>query len=155
MKKVKMINTSYANAYKEVLIVLNNLIKEDYKKIPKEYIEFLEINANPAYDFKYDSSKAFNEQELLDDTKYILFGLFEKYGATETQKSKIKEFKDNYNEKLEKEKREKYNPEDIFKKINLNENIINETKESVQMIKYKEQRWYEKLFAKILKIFKK
>ena len=33
-----MINTSYANAYKEVLIVLNNLIKEDYEKIPKEYI---------------------------------------------------------------------------------------------------------------------
>lgn len=149
-----MINTSYANAYKEVLIVLNNLIKEDYEKIPKEYIEFLETNANPDYDFKYDSSKAFNEQELLDDTKYILFGLFEKYGATEVQKSKIKAFKKNCNEKLEKEKREKYNPNDIFKKNNLNENI-NETKESVQMVEYKEKRWYEKLFAKILKIFKK
>lgn len=149
-----MINTSYANAYKEVLIVLNNLIKEDYEKIPKEYIEFLETNANPDYDFKYDSSKAFNEQELLDDTKYILFGLFEKYGATEVQKLKIKAFKSNYNEKLEKEKRDKYNPDDIFKKNNLNKNI-NETKESVQMVEYKEQRWYEKLFAKILKIFKK
>ena len=118
-----MINTSYANAYKEVLIVLNNLIKEDYEKIPKEYIEFLETNANPDYDFKYDSSKAFNEQELLDDTKYILFGLFEKYGATEVQKLKIKAFKSNYNEKLEKEKRDKYNPDDIFKKNNLNKNI--------------------------------
>ena len=150
-----MINTSYANAYKEVLIVLNNLIKEDYEKIPKEYIEFLETNANPNYDFKYDSSKAFNEQELLDDTKYILFSLFEKYGATEIQKSKIKSFKDNYNKKLEKEKREKYNPDDIFKKNTLNENIINETKENVQMVEYKEQRWYEKIFAKILKIFRK
>ena len=149
-----MINTSYANAYKEVLIVLNNLIKEDYEKIPKEYIEFLETNANPDYDFKYDSSKAFNEQELLDDTKYILFGLFEKYGATEVQKLKIKAFKNNYNEKLEKEKREKYNPDDIFKKNNLNENI-NEIKESVQIVEYKEQRWYEKIFAKILKIFRK
>ena len=150
-----MINTSYANAYKEVLIVLNNLIKEDYEKIPKEYIEFLETNANPNYDFKYDSSKAFNEQELLDDTKYILFSLFEKYGATEIQKSKIKSFKDNYNKKLEKKKREKYNPDDIFKKNTLNENIINETKENVQMVEYKEQRWYEKIFAKILKIFRK
>lgn len=154
MKKVKMINTNYANADKEVLIVLNNLIKEDYEKIPKEYIKFLETNANPDYDFKYDSSKAFNEQELLDDTKYILFGLFEKYGATEVQKSKIKAFKNNYNEKLEKEKREKYNPDDIFKKNNLNENIINKTKENVQIVEYKKQRWYEKLFAKILKIFK-
>lgn len=149
-----MKNTTYANAYKEVLIVLNNLIRDDYEKIPKEYIEFFEANANPDYDFRYDTSKAFSEQELLDDTKYILFGLFEKYGATEVQKLKIKTFKDNYNEKIENEKREKYNPDDIFKKNNLNENI-NETKENVQIVEYKENRWYEKLFAKILKIFKK
>ena len=84
-----MINTNYANAYKEVLIVINNLVQEDYDKIPKEYIEFLENNANSDYDFKYDSSKSFDQQELLDDTKYILFGLFEKYGATEKQKLKI------------------------------------------------------------------
>ena len=42
-----MINTNYANAYKEVLIVLNNLIKEDYEKIPKEYIE--SYNLRPCF----------------------------------------------------------------------------------------------------------
>ena len=31
-----MVNTSYANAYREVLIVINNLVKEDYEKIPKD-----------------------------------------------------------------------------------------------------------------------
>lgn len=36
-----MINTVYTNAYKEVLIVISNLVKEDYEKIPKEYIKFL------------------------------------------------------------------------------------------------------------------
>ena len=90
-----MVNTSYANAYKEVLIVINNLVKEDYEKIPKEYIEFLEDNCNNDYEFKYDTSKSFDKQELLDDTKYILFGLFEKFGATEIQKAKIKSFKTN------------------------------------------------------------
>lgn len=154
-----MINTNYANAYKEVLIVLSNLIKEDYEKIPKEYIEFLKTNANPDYDFKYDNSKAFNEQELLDDTKYILFGLFEKYGATEVQKSKIKSFKDNYNEKIEKEKREKYNPDNIFNK---KQGIINEMDEetkikegTVSIVKYEKTKWYQKIFAKILNIFRK
>ena len=145
-----MINTNYANAYKEVLIVISNLIKEDYEKIPKEYIEFLERNANPDYDFKYDISKAFDEQELLDDTKYILFGLFEKYGATEAQKSKIKALKNNYNEKSEKQKREKYNADKIFKKNNLNE-----TQEKVQMVKHKEFKWYQKIFYKILNVFGK
>ena len=42
----KMINAKYANEYKEVLAVLNNLVKEDYEKIPKEYIEFFETNCN-------------------------------------------------------------------------------------------------------------
>ena len=96
-----MVKTNYANAYKEVLVILDNLIKEDYDKIPKEYIDFLTANYNNNYEFYYDTSKTFEEQELLDDTKYILFGLFEKFGATELQKEKIKNFKKNYYNKLE------------------------------------------------------
>ena len=150
---VKMVNTSYANAYKEVLVVLSNLIEEDYEKIPKEYIEFLEANANSDYDFKYDSSKPFNNQKLLDETKYILFGLFEKYGATQNQKNKIKIFKDNYNRKLEQEKRKKYNPDDIFEKVDVNKSL--ENKENLQMIDSKKLKWYQKIFLKIFKKFKK
>ena len=125
-----MVKTNYANAYKEVLIILDNLIKEDYDKIPKEYIEFLKSNCNNEYEFYYDNSKTFEEQELLDDTKYILFGLLEKFGATEIQKEKIKNFKDNYYRKIEEEKREQYNPDDIFKKVNTNIKTTN-----IKMIK--------------------
>jgi len=126
-----MIKTNYANAYKEVLIILNNLIKEDYDKIPKEYIEFLIANCNNDYEFYYDNSKTFEEQDLLEDTKYILFGLFEKFGATESQKVKIKAFRNNYYNKLEQEKREKYNPDNIFKtKENNTNNSLIKNKES-------------------------
>ena len=118
-----MVKTNYANAYKEVLIILDNLIKEDYDKIPKEYIKFLKSNCNNEYEFYYDTSKTFEEQELLDDTKYILFGLFEKFGATELQKEKIKSFKDNCYSQLEQEKKEKYDPNDIFKKQDENTKI--------------------------------
>ena len=137
-----MVKTNYANAYKEVLIVLDNLIKEDYDKIPKEYIEFLKSNCNNEYEFYYDNSKTFEEQELLDDTKYILFGLFEKFGATEIQKEKIKNFKDNYYRKIEEEKREQYNPDDIFKKVNTNIKTTNietpENNSNTKLIEYKE-----------------
>ena len=85
-----MVRTNYANAYKEVLVILDNFKKEDYNKIPKEYVEFLTANCNNDYEFYYDTSKTFEHQELLDDTKYILFGLFEKFGSTELQKEKIK-----------------------------------------------------------------
>ena len=150
-----MLKTSYANAYKEVLIILDNLIKEDYDKIPKEYIEFLKSNCNNEYEFYYDNSKTFEEQELLDDTKYILFGLFEKFGATEIQKEKIKNFKDNYFRKIEEEKREQYNPDDIFKKVNTNiKTTIIETSENnsnTKLIKYKET-FFTKLKNFLLKI---
>ncbi len=147
-----MINTVYTNAYKEVLIVISNLVKEDYEKIPKEYIKFLKENCNNEYEFIYDTSKSFNEQELLDDTKYILFGLFEKYGATEIQKAKINAYKINYRNQLEKPKIEKYNSNDIFKneqEKNIEENVI-----PTEMIVYKENI-FKKLIIMIKRFFHK
>ena len=60
-EKNKMLKTNYANAYKEVLIILESLIKEDHDKIQKEYIEFLKSNCNNEYEFYYDNSKNFEE----------------------------------------------------------------------------------------------
>lgn len=104
-----MINAKYANAYVEVLAIINNLVEEDYKKIPEEYIEFLKLNCSKDYNFYYDDTKSFNDQNLMEETKYILFFLFEKFGATDKQKEKINAFKIKYYNKLEEDKREKYN----------------------------------------------
>lgn len=109
-----MAQKNYANAYKEVLVIINMLIKKDYDKIPKEYIDFLQDNCNNEHVFEYDNSKSLEEQKLLDDTKYILFGLFEKFGATEKQKGAINAFRTAYNNRVEFEKRKKYNPDNIF-----------------------------------------
>ena len=149
-----MVKTNYANAYKEVLVILDNLIKEDYNKIPKAYIEFLIANCNNDYEFYYDTSKTFDQQELLDDTKYILFGLFEKFGSTELQQKEIKAFKNNYYRKLDEEKKTKYNT-DIFQDRNKHkqekykENIITN---EVAMVEYKESL-YRKIINKIKEIF--
>ena len=152
-----MVKTNYANAYKEVLVILDNLIKEDYDKIPKEYIEFLKSNCNNEYEFYYDNSKTFEEQELLDDTKYILFGLFEKFGATELQKEKIKAFKNNHYRKIEEEKRKIYNPDNIFnnEKNNIDITISKQQIEEKSLVENKKISWYQKLFSKVLRIFRK
>ena len=137
-----MVKTNYADVYKEVLVILDKLIEEDYNKIPKEYIEFLTENCNNDYEFNYDTSKTFEEQQLLDDTKYILFGLFEKFGATESQKEKIKAFKNSYHNKLEEEKKAKYNSDNIFKDkqiMDKNENInliVKEEKRKHLLLKF-------------------
>lgn len=125
-----MKKNEYANAYKEVLVILGFLIEEDYNKIPKEYINFFIANCNNNHKFNYDFSKTFQEQELLDETKYILFGLFEKFGTTELQRKKINAFKNNYYNKLEENKRRDYG--EIFYKrnnfvkqdISVNKNVV-------------------------------
>ena len=150
-----MVKTNYANAYKEVLVILDNLIKEDYDKIPKEYIEFLAENCNNDYNFHYDTSKTIEQQELLDDTKYILFGLFEKFGATELQKEKIKAFKNSYYIKKEEEKKEKYNV-DIFQSRNSFKqahNIEENTNKNVVALKERKESIIKKIFNKIKRIF--
>ena len=149
-----MVKNNYANAYKEVLVILNNLKKEDYDKTPKEYIEFLEENCNKDYDFFYDTSKPIEQQELLDDTKYILFGFFEKFGATELQKQKIKAFKNSYYQKMEEEKKAKYNT-DVFKDIsnNMQEKELFNINE-VSIVEYKDSL-FRRILNKIKEIFHK
>lgn len=151
-----MVKTNYAKAYKEVLVILENLIKEDCDKIPKEYIEFLQSNCDNEYQFYYDNSKSFEEQELLDDTKYILFGLFEKFGATELQKEKIKAFKNNYYRKIE-EMKVGFDPDDIFnnRKNSIDTEISKQLIEEKSLVENKKISWYQKLFSKILRSFRK
>lgn len=146
-----MVNTKYADAYKEVLIIINNLIEEDYKKIPESYIKFLENNCNKEYNFEYDESIPISEQNLLQDTKYILFGLFEKFGATDVQKQKINDFRMNYNKKLEEQKREKYDTENIFKENNIVEQAYNS--KQPEMIEIKDNL-IKSFFKKVIRIFK-
>ena len=115
-----MIDLNTANAYKEVLVILNSLSKKDYEKIPKEYIKFFKENCNNSYEFKYDPKIDIKDLQLLPKTKQILFGLFEKFGATEKQKAIIKSYRDNFNKRIEEEKRQRYNLENPFgKKTNI------------------------------------
>ncbi len=151
-----MVKTNYANAYKEVLVILNNLIKEDYDKIPKKYIEFLTENCNNDYEFYYDTSKTFEQQELLDDTKYILFGLFEKFGSTELQKEKIKAFKNTFYRKLEEEKKAKYNPDNIFSNQYKNSSIDNvENNKELVLLKTNNIKWYKRIWRFLTNFFQK
>ena len=149
-----MIKNNYANAYKEVLVVLEQLVEEDYNRIPQKYINFLRENCNNNYDFQYDSTKTFEEQNLSNYTKYILFGLFEKYGTTDLQKEIIKNFRKGYYNQVELEKREKYNPDDIFKNANKVQNTVAETSENntnTALVEYKES-FFTKFKTFIFKI---
>ena len=110
-----MIDMEYANAYSEVLEILNYISKEDYNKIPENMIELFKENNNKNYKFKYDSSKTLDEQNVSKKAKTIIAILFRDYWATEKQREKILSKEKHDMQKIEQEKNEKYNPENIFR----------------------------------------
>lgn len=145
-----MVNVEYANAYSEVIEILNHIPKSDYNKIPNNIIEVFTRNNNKEYEFNYDASKTLNEQNVSKIAKTIIAILFRDYWATPTQREKIIA-KEKYDiAKLEQEKREIYNPNDIFKKKEKiqEENIVSQ---NTSLIEYKETNFFERLLNKIFK----
>ena len=108
---------NYAKAYKEVIEILNFVPTESVDKIPKTMLEVFRTKMDKNGDFKVDINKSFEEQELLDETKAIFANIFRDYWATPYQKERI-EAKEKYDrQKIEEEKAEKYNPDDLFKMV--------------------------------------
>lgn len=136
-----------AMAYKEVTEVLKYTLIEDVKKIPKDILEFYRKNMDVNYNFKIDTTKPFEEQKLLEKTKMILAILFRDYWATEVQKEKIKQ-KELYDmQKIENEKKEKYQYNDLFSKKERKETQV------LALTKYEEEKkWYNKLYLWIKSI---
>lgn len=149
-----MIAENYACAYKEVIEVLKYTKKEDVNKIPKYRILLWKTNMKKDYVFKINPDKTLEEQNLSNEAKAIIANIFKKYWATDYQKERIEE-KEKYDMKqLEKEKYEKYNPNDIFK--NKKTEIIQEeiVTDNVSMVEYKESI-FKKIIDKIKGIFRK
>ncbi len=143
----------YKKAYTEVLEILKFLPESDYNKIPIYVIDFFEKNKDNEHYFKYYRNKTLEEQGVLRETNLIIVSLYNDYFATKNQKQKFKDFfalnEQSYQENL----RNKYNPDNIFKKntCNCNFSTPNESK----LIEYPKPKWYQTFFSKILKIFRK
>ena len=129
-----MINIAYAKAYTEVLEIIKYFPKEEYAKIPEEKIEFYKNNMDKDYNFKINPEIDLSEQSISPEANAIMINLFTDYYATEEQKIKIKNILDSNQQKEEQEKRERYNPDNIFKNRNT-ENII---QNEVALVEYKE-----------------
>jgi len=146
-----MITKEYAMAYKEVIEILKYVPDEDVKKIPEEKLEFYKNNMDNEYNYKIDMTKEFEEQEMSDITKAILANIFRDYWATPYQKERI-EAKEKYDlEKLEEEKREKYNPDNIFKN-KTQETVVENT--NLPMV-IKKETFFKKLINFIKGLFNK
>ena len=142
-------NNSYAKAYTEVLEIINHFSEDEYKEIPKEKIDFYEKHKDREYDFKINPNIDLAEQNISRKANAILVSLFRDYFATAKQKEILKNLLQQNQEKLEKEKYLKYNPDNIFNKSY--DNNIKDSKDEVALVEIKNEVGYRK----ILKFFKR
>ena len=140
--------TKYKNAYTEVYEKLEQLDEEEYNKIPSEVITAIRENRNTEYEFELDEELELKEQELLPETKAILFNLFRDYLSTAEQKEKIKKMQAEERQKNEQNKSEQYNS-DLFASKKKVQDI---REEHTELIEYKENI-LKRIFNKIRQFF--
>lgn len=147
-----MDNIEYQNAFTEILEILTYISKEDYEKIPNHLIEIFENNSNKTYKFKYDYKKSLEEQGCSDITKTILSLLYRDYWADDDEKRDLLLEEKKLRNKYQNELIEWYNPDDIFKKKN---KMKCEITEEIAIEVFQEEKWYQKIFNIVKKLFKK
>lgn len=143
---------NYSKAYKEVIEILKYVPEESVNKIPQTLLDTFREKMDKEYNFVVDINKDFEEQELLEETKAIFANIFRDYWATPYQKEKI-EAKEKYDRQKEEEKRDKYNSDDIFDKINkVDKKEIKEESNNLP-IEVKKEKFYEKIISFFKKVF--
>lgn len=133
----------------EVDYILKKLDNKYINKIPQEVWDYITENKDKNYVFKYDDDKTLAEQNLSIDTISILTYINMEYLLEEKERRELIELLKKDDMVAEQQKKEKYNPEDLFK------NKKEEPKEPISLIEVKVEKWYEKLFSFFRKILRK
>lgn len=144
----------YQRSLTELNSILNYMNVEYIKKLPTKFIDFITKNMDKDYIPNIDKNVPINQQELKKDTKILLSLIYRNYWCdSETKQDLLHQ--DLIDKKhFEQEMLEKYNPDNIFK--NKQKDIETpHIEEHTELVEYKEPKWYQWIFMKILKIFKR
>ena len=148
------VSENYKKAFVELEAVLKCLNYDDYNKIPKNLINEIEQNKDKEYKYEYNETLEYYKWNFMPETKALLYNIFKNYLATEKQIEDLRRKELIEINKLEEEKKKKYNTENIFKNSELkNSQQEKKDKECNKIIKYKES-FIKRIFRKIKSIFK-
>ena len=141
-------------AYAEVDAILELLEDEFVNRIPEKVREFFKDEKDKEYKPIIRSDIGLDEQDLKAETISILTLLQLNYlcDSEEEKQEILNELQENDRLK-EEELREKYNPDNIFKRRN--EIIISTEKEEKALVEYKNHNFIRKIINKIIKMFRR
>lgn len=159
------IKSDQAYAYAELLEVLSLMEEEYVNRIPKKLLNVFETNKASNYSNHINAEIPLEEQEISEKTSALLAMLMLNYWCdSEEQKQNLKNTFEENERKYQKELKEKYNPDNIFKKDNLSQTstiakeISTDSEQSVNNISnnsaelpmdYSSFPWYKKVITKI------
>ena len=107
-------------------------------------------------DYKYTINPEIDlaEQNVSKEASAIIVTIFRDYFATEEQKEQLKELIRLNEKKSEIEKRKNFNPDDLFKINDDNDNINQNNKEEKALVEYKENFFtkFKKFIMRLLHI---
>ena len=148
-------NIETRQAYSEVNKFLELIGEEMTNKIPLKLRKFFKREMDQNYIPTINTNIPIKEQNLKRKTIAIIAGLNLQYWCKEDRKKELLEIYFNNEKKYQEELREKYNPDDIFKRsIKIAEEDAIST-ENMQISVVEEIRWYKKIFERIMRFFNK
>ena len=144
-----------SKAYVEILEILSYMEQKYVDMIPKKLLNLFYEERDKDYKIDINPKVSLAEQNLQRKTLVLLAMLNLNYWCEdETEKQEmLKMYADN-DKKIEEEMRERYNPDNLFRK---KEKVFKEenNEENMQLIEYKEQNIFKKIINKIMKFFRK
>ena len=147
----------FREAFEEVYEILNLIPKELFNKIPSSFYKMIEDERDKNY--HPDIREPIEKCKLKKETILLLGLIYRDFFCPVEERKKLQE-KDSVELaaakiELENELREKYNPDNIFRKEEKSEAEKNETSEETNIAILQEEKWYKKILSIIKKLFTK
>ena len=140
----------------DISIIISMMPSQMQDKISQKLKDFIENNKAENYSSNINPTVPLKEQILKKETKAMLGIIYRDYLCSEEQRRKLLENEKTEIEEYERELREKYNPDNIFKnKNNSTERIQDNISTETAIVEYKEKNFIQKLFDKIKHLFRR
>lgn len=142
---------NFAKACTEVCEVFEFLDDNYINSIPKKFMEFLKENQDINYKKDLDAQKPLENQNLLQETIDLLALIKLTYWCKDDkEKAGFQNLLYENEKKYQQDIKEKYNPDNLFKK-----KVLDNTEENIQLVEYKKENIFEKILKRIKDFFRK
>lgn len=146
-------NNINSEIYVDISVIISMMPTEMKSKISNSFINFIENNKSNNYVSNINPKIPLKQQNIRKETKEMLGLIYRDYLCNDEERSNLLQEEKRELTKLEAEKREIYNPDNIFKKNNLKENNEeNSIKNEVSIVEYKESM-IKRIITKIKNLF--